>query len=187
MKSNPMKKMLYFLSLICCMAVFAACGSNDDETDYAWKLANESAFAALADSVAAHSDFTKVSIPGGPGFVYCKKRNEPGDVIGTDTAKYTSIVTVTYKGWLIDGTVFDDATYSPLTFKIDGSAYTLPNGAAGTGVSVIGGWKVVLQNMREGERLRVWIPWDLAYGTSVNGTIPAYSTLIFDITLVRIY
>ncbi|MDR1120121.1 MAG: FKBP-type peptidyl-prolyl cis-trans isomerase [Dysgonamonadaceae bacterium] len=182
-----MKKMLYPLWLICCMAVLAACGSNDDETDYAWKQANENAFNALADSVATDADFIKVSIPGGPGAVYCKKQNKADDVIGTDTAKYTDIVTVTYKGWLINGTVFEDATYIPMTFKIDGSAYTLPSGATGTGISVISGWKIALQNMREGERLRVWIPWDLAYGTSANGSIPAYSTLIFDIFLEKIY
>jgi FKBP-type peptidyl-prolyl cis-trans isomerase FklB len=40
--------------------------------------------------------------------------------------------------------------------------------------------------MKVGERWEVYIPWQQGYGSSVSGTIPAYSTLIFDVNLVSI-
>jgi FKBP-type peptidyl-prolyl cis-trans isomerase len=174
-----MKKTTRLLSVIACIALFIACGKDDEvKIDYAWKQANEAAFNALKDSVEADpTHFAAVSIPGGPGVVYCKLLNAPGDIVGTEKAKYTSTVTVTYKGWLISGAVFDDATNRPMTFKIDGSG----------GVSVIDGWKIALQNMCEGEYRRIWIPWNIGYGQGGNGNvIPGYSTLIFDIKLQNI-
>ena len=52
--------------------------------------------------------------------------------------------------------------------------------------SVISGWGVALQHMEEGDIYEVWIPQKLAYGSTVNGDIPAYSTLIFEIELVSV-
>jgi FKBP-type peptidyl-prolyl cis-trans isomerase FklB len=52
--------------------------------------------------------------------------------------------------------------------------------------SVITGWWEVLQRMGVGERWEVYIPWDLAYGSSGSSSILGYSTLIFDMQLLRI-
>ena len=52
--------------------------------------------------------------------------------------------------------------------------------------SVIVGWTTALQQMKVGDRWEVHIPQQLAYGTSGNNDIPAYSTLVFDIKLVDI-
>ena len=41
--------------------------------------------------------------------------------------------------------------------------------------------------MHIGDRWKVYIPYQLAYGKTNNGTIPAYSTLVFDVTLVSYY
>jgi peptidylprolyl isomerase/FKBP-type peptidyl-prolyl cis-trans isomerase FklB len=171
-----MKKASHLFSIVLIASVFASCGSDDDSIDYAWKEANEKAFYAIADSVDANPGvFQQIAIPGGPGAVFCKVLK---DTTGTEKPKYTSTVTVTYKGWLqATGDVFDDATYRPFTFAIDGSG----------GTSVIDGWKVALQNMKEGERWQVWIPWSLGYGVGGNGSsIPGYSTLVFDIHLEKI-
>lgn len=52
---------------------------------------------------------------------------------------------------------------------------------------VIKGWDIVLQEMREGEKRRVIIPPELAYGSrTVGGVIPAHSFLDFDIEIVEI-
>lgn len=49
----------------------------------------------------------------------------------------------------------------------------------------INGFQTALMKMHVGDRWRVYIPAALGYGASTsNSSIPAYSTLVFDITLV---
>ena len=38
--------------------------------------------------------------------------------------------------------------------------------------------------MHRGDYWRVYIPYQLGYGAVKNGTIPAYSTLIFELALI---
>ena len=45
------------------------------------------------------------------------------------------------------------------------------------------GFSTALMNMHKGDRWRVYMPYQLGYGTTVSGSIPAYSNLIFDIAL----
>jgi len=40
--------------------------------------------------------------------------------------------------------------------------------------------------MEVGDKWEVWIPWQLGYGSSASGTIPAYTTLVFEIELISI-
>lgn len=52
--------------------------------------------------------------------------------------------------------------------------------------SVVRGMQLALQHMSVGERWQVVIPWQLGYGAYINGSIPAYSTLIFEVELLDI-
>ena len=53
--------------------------------------------------------------------------------------------------------------------------------------AVIAGWRLGIVGMKEGGRRRLIIPSDLAYGSRGKPpAIPPYSTLIYDIELVRI-
>lgn len=86
------------------------------------------------------------------------------------TAK--SVVTVHYKGSLINGKVFDATEKGrPATFPLRG---------------LIEGWKIALKEMSVGARWEVVIPFNLGYGSRPAGAIKPFSTLIFDITLVRV-
>ncbi len=180
-----MKKYFYLSVLLLGIFTFVSCSDDEDDVDYTWKNTNEEAFNALADSVQSDpADFVVVSVPQGPGYIYCKKLSKEGTA--TDNPKYTSLVRVHYKGQLVNGIVFADQWYSaPFDFKIDGTSYYL-NGVGYSGIAVIKGWQVALQNMTEGETWRIWIPSALGYGISASGSIPAYSTLIFDIKLEKI-
>lgn len=83
-------------------------------------------------------------------------------------------VTVNYTGRLIDGTVFDSSSQrgKPSTFQVDG---------------VIKGWSEALQLMKEGAKWQLFIPPDLAYGTSRPGPlVPPNSVLIFDVELLKV-
>lgn len=81
-------------------------------------------------------------------------------------------VEVTYTGWLDDGCIFDSSytRSEPTRFPVNG---------------VIQGWQGSLTQMKEGERRRVEIPPDLAYGAEGSPpVIPENATLTFDIILV---
>lgn len=83
------------------------------------------------------------------------------------------IVYVHYTGRLIDGTVFDstEGDQLPALFMIR---------------DLIMGWQIALTRMHEGDRYEVTIPAKWAYGPKKMEGIPAWSTLIFDIKLVKI-
>ncbi|TLX55887.1 FKBP-type peptidyl-prolyl cis-trans isomerase [Stutzerimonas nosocomialis] len=84
------------------------------------------------------------------------------------------VVTVHYEGRLTDGTVFDSSIKR-------GSPIDLPVGG------VIPGWVEGLQLMHVGEKYKLYIPSELAYGEqSPSPMIPANSVLVFDLELLGI-
>jgi FKBP-type peptidyl-prolyl cis-trans isomerase FklB len=86
----------------------------------------------------------------------------------------TSKVLTHYHGTLIDGTLFDSSVErgEPISFKLN---------------QVIPGWTEALQLMSEGDKWRLYIPYNLAYGErGAGGVIPGYATLIFDVELIEI-
>lgn len=175
-----MKRTFYILTICLCSSLFLSCSKDDDKIDYEWKNANEAAFNELESK----TGYEKAEIPGGPGHVYYKVLKESSVTDPDSVPKYTSVVTVAYKGWLYNGAVFDKGP--KLRFKIDGTVFYI-NGKEQPATSVISGWKIALQNMREGDKWEVWIPWQLGYGSSGSGSgIPGYSTLVFEIELTKI-
>ena len=99
---------------------------------------------------------------------------------------YSDSVKVNYRGRLVpsvsyaDGYVFDQ-TYT--------GAYNPRTAMAATIAvkSVVDGFSTALQNMKIGDRWEVYIPYQLGYQTKTSGTVPAYSTLIFDMALISFY
>ena len=77
---------------------------------------------------------------------------------------------VRYTGWLINGTQFD-ANQAGFAVKI------------GTG-AVITGWDQGIIGMKVGGTRQLIIPPALAYGATANGSIPGYSILVFNITVI---
>ncbi|MCR4511042.1 FKBP-type peptidyl-prolyl cis-trans isomerase [Pseudomonas sp. GLN_6] len=88
--------------------------------------------------------------------------------------KATDVVTVHYEGKLTDGSVFDSSVErgSPIDLPVNG---------------VIPGWVEGLQLMHVGEKYKLYIPSELAYGEqSPTPAIPANSVLVFDLELIAI-
>ncbi len=85
----------------------------------------------------------------------------------------TDRVRVHYHGTLIDGTVFDSSVErgEPITFGLN---------------QVIAGWTEGVQLMPVGSKFRFYIPQELGYGAREAGSIPPYSTLIFEVELLDI-
>ncbi|WP_300729936.1 FKBP-type peptidyl-prolyl cis-trans isomerase [uncultured Bacteroides sp.] len=92
---------------------------------------------------------------------------------GTQCPNLRSIVSVHYKGELINGRVFDNSweRNCPEALRLS---------------EVIDGWQIALQMMHVGDRWMVYIPYELGYGTRSSSPIPGYSTLIFEIELFSI-
>ena len=88
--------------------------------------------------------------------------------------KATDKVRCHYEGRLLDGTVFDSSykRNEPADFPLNG---------------VIAGWTEGVQLMKEGAKYRFHIPYLLAYGEQgAGGSIPPYSTLVFDVELIKV-
>ena len=81
-----------------------------------------------------------------------------------------AMITVHYTGKLINGKVFDQTQKGrPATFRLG---------------ELITGWNTALREMPVGSRWELVIPYHLGYGSRSVGAIKAFSTLIFDITLL---
>ncbi len=114
-------------------------------------------------------------------------KSKPGVIVTTSGLQYKVIkegtgkqptaedtVEVHYKGTLIDGTEFDSSYKrgKPASFPVNG---------------VIKGWTEALQLMKEGGKLELTIPSDLAYGARGAGAnIGPHSTLLFEVELIKV-
>ncbi|MBQ7181963.1 MAG: FKBP-type peptidyl-prolyl cis-trans isomerase [Bacteroidaceae bacterium] len=88
--------------------------------------------------------------------------------------KATDTVRCHYEGRLLDGTVFDSSYRrgEPADFGLN---------------QVIAGWTEGVQLMKEGAKYRFYIPYLLGYGERGAGAgIPPYSTLVFDVELIKV-
>ncbi len=168
-------------------------GVPDPYTD--WEIRNQAYIDSIAKVAKANPNQWKVIHtykfappindlnPDVNDYVYCKIL-ENGT--GTVNPLFTDSVATHYRGQLIplyngEKVVFDQSfqgelntnVADPVVFTVDG---------------VVEGWQTVLQEMVEGDRWEIYIPYNLGYGTYGSGSdIPGYSTLIFDMQLVKIY
>lgn len=89
-------------------------------------------------------------------------------------AKKGDVLTMSYRGTLTNGKVFDETgKKAPFTFKL------------GEG-QVIKGWDQGLVGIKVGGKRKLTIPAALGYGSSAVGEIPANSTLVFEVEALRI-
>jgi FKBP-type peptidyl-prolyl cis-trans isomerase len=100
------------------------------------------------------------------------------EVVGTGAvAEAGDSVTVNYVGALTDGTVFDASA------NHGSSGFTFTLGAG----QVIKGWDVGVAGMKVGGKRKLVIPASLAYGDqAIGNVIPANSTLVFEVELVKV-
>ena len=90
------------------------------------------------------------------------------------TPKATDVVQVNYRGTLLDGTEFDSSykRNAPAEFPLN---------------RVIPGWTEGLQLIKEGGKIRLFVPSQLAYGSrSAGGVIGPDETLVFDVELLKV-
>jgi len=85
-----------------------------------------------------------------------------------------SLLWVNYKGYLTNDTVFD-------------SSYKNGKPAELELASMIAGWKEGLPLIGAGGKMQLFVPSELAYGSTGKNSIPPNTVLLFDIELVDFY
>ena len=193
-----MQKLLYItLALLATMmpAMLTSCSeTTDEDTEYAdWQSRNDTYFTSIYNQAGTHiaNGDTNWKV------IRCYTKDpetvDPTDYIvaevlteSTDNTSplFTDSVKVHYRG-----TLMPSASY-PNGYQFDSSwtgDYNLNTMMPSSGVTsgYIDGFSTALMNMHQGDRWRVYIPYALGYNTTEKTGIPAYSTLVFDLTLVK--
>jgi FKBP-type peptidyl-prolyl cis-trans isomerase len=136
--------------------------SEANKAKYATSIAEGAKF--LAENKAKPG---VVTLPSGVQYVILKNATGP-------KPKASDEVTVHYKGTLLNGKQFDSSydRNEPITLELD---------------KVIPGWTEGVQQMPVGSKFKFFIPYKSGYGEQGAGeNIPPYSTLIFEIELLKI-
>ena len=118
---------------------------------------------------------------------------------GTETALFTDSVLYTYRGSLIpsktykNGYVFEQTFLGDFDWATAGmlkacASWNPVKTSSGTVNSLFTeGFCTALQHMKKGDRWKVYIPYQLAYGEAGSSSIPGYSIIIFEIAIADVW
>jgi FKBP-type peptidyl-prolyl cis-trans isomerase FklB len=176
-------KALIGASLLVTSTLLAGCNREPEVKDaQAPVTEQETAVAAPDDGLPA-----ALSLDANQKFL-ADSRAKPGTIVRPSGLQYRvleagagasptsgdDLVTVTYKGWTIDGAVFDQTP--------EGQTAQFPAG------QLIAGWVEALSLMKEGDSWEIVLPSDIAYGEAGagGGAIPPNQTLVFQMKLISV-
>ena len=176
MRRIHLHSLLWLLAILLLPVAVTSCSESDsnDEEFANWQSRNDTYF----DNVYSTRQATD-----------CIVVRVVKEGTGSGCPLYTDSVLVDYQGKLIPSTSY------PAGFVFDQSWYgddyaeesARPSHLIVSGV--VDGFATALQNMHIGDNWIVYIPYQLGYGSTAqsNGSIPAYSNLVFDIHLRGYY
>ena len=189
----------YFICGVAAVIALASCQEEDNTLEEYpnWQVTNDDYFAGLVvdamtkistDESSRWALFPFYSFPAEANvelkysdYIVVQKLEDAPEY-ETTSPMLTDSVEVHYVGRLLPSTTytggyefdrsfpepFDPATATPAKFSVKG---------------VVKGFATALMNMHRGDRWKVYIPYQLGYGSTATTNIPAFSTLIFDIRL----
>lgn len=161
---------------------FSGCGDDSTWQQYEeWRQANDEFYYAQvdlkdADGTPFYKQLSPAWYPGSGVLIHYF--NDRAKTEGNLSPMVNSTVDVKYIGRLYNDVAFDSSFTQ--TANGDSIFRTQPS-------STIEGWQIALTDMRVGDSCRVVIPYPQGYQAQSTGSIPPYSTLVFDIKLVDIY
>ena len=189
---------LLFATLAVFPFLMCACSEQGAENEYDdWEQKNVTYIDSIAKVAQANADgswtiykaytlgdSTQLYNGQNSRFIYVQKLKSGS---GTASPLYTESVRVHYTGHLIPSKTYTqgynfDKSFAGEELNTDTDVPSLLSVS-----STVVGFATALQYMKVGDRWKVYIPYQLGYGTTTTTKIPAYSTLIFDMTLARIY
>ena len=187
-----------FLSALVLLTFFS-CKETEEFDDHAnWKSRNQeyiskiaSAYSSTVPENPSKGDRFKIlsyrmnpeKSWGNSYYVFCEVL-ESGS--GTESPAFTDSVRFNYRVRLIPTDYYPDGQVVDQSFKtatLDPSV-NIPSSFSVSGV--IEGVTTALMRMHCGDYWRLYVPYSMGYGTSGRGTIPGYSTLIFEINLTEL-
>ncbi len=83
----------------------------------------------------------------------------------------SSKITIKYRGYFTDHSVFDESWDSSATFYLS---------------NLIRGWQIGIPLLKPGGKGTLFIPSNLGYGSNGSGSIPGDTVIIFDIELIEV-
>lgn len=191
------KDILYILMLMMTAVGLSSCNEDNNTPDEYpdWKARNEEYFNKIYKEAVSDAK-TNPNVKVIRNWSLPETHNKPEDFIvvkvlkkgtGTQLPLYTDTAYIHYQGRLIPSTSYPkgmifDQTW--ITEEFNPNTNT-PKKFAVSGV--VSGFTTALQYMRAGDRWVIYIPYQLGYGAKNNNKIPAYSTLVFDVTLAGSY
>lgn len=162
--------MKYFTLFFFAMFLLAACTKDDDGPTLDDQLreaiernpAQHAADIQLIQDYLAAEGITAQSTSSGLHYVI--ETAGVGDHPGLN-----AVVAVFYKGYFLDGDVFDQTNANPVSFPLK---------------NVILGWQEGIQLFKKDGKGKLFLPSALAYGSNPPPGIPANAVLAFDVELV---
>lgn len=200
-----MRKIQYILTSVAVLLAMAlsSCSENLNEVEEYpdWQSTNESYFSNIyttaKNSIAAGGDNWKIF----RGFSLNEDiaTHDYNHIVvevleegtGSGCPLYTDSVKVHYLGRLLPSTSYTSGYVFAQSYYGDYNPNTASpvNLAVATNTYTPDGLCTALQQMHIGDRWRIYVPYQLGYGTSTSSTlgIPGYSTLVYELTLVAYY
>ena len=186
-------KLFWLLALLLTSGAVVSCSETDEDAtvgEFAdWQARNDAYFYTLEDSLASNPlvwkkliTYSKAATATNPNtdYIYVKvlvRSDETGSPLYTDTAR------VAYRGRLIPSATDPEGYVFNKTFVGNFDIHTTDVSNLAV-KNYVDGFATALMYMHKGDYWRVYIPYQLGYGSQTKNAIPAYSTLIFDLILI---
>lgn len=197
-----MTKSFKILAALClgiiCLGI-ASCKEKNEETEFVnWDARNHvylDSIATLANSgvggwkkcLVWHSDSSVLqSNPDITRFVYYRITEEGS---GTCSPLWTDSVRVHFLGHLLPSTTYPQGFVFAKTYNGDevDESTDVPRLFTPSNVTYPQGFVTVIQKMVAGDKAEIVVPYTLGYGAEGSGSVPGYSTLIYEAKLARVY
>lgn len=188
-----MSKKIYLFSLVLLALTFTACSETEETGRYDnWRARSEAFIDSIANVYAGQQNgsitvtdekerlYPFTDLTNGQT-IYAKKRISRDGVKDDDKPVYTSKVSAYYRMSYFNGDVVQQNFAGTEPDEFDVPSEFLLN-------EEISGWGYTLTEMAEGEFWTLYIPYQSGYGsgTGSDGSLQAYSALVYDVKLDKI-
>ena len=188
-----MSKKIYLFSLVLLALTFTACSETEETGRYDnWRARSEAFIDSIANVYAGQQNgsitvtdekerlYPFTDLTNGQT-IYAKKRISRDGVKDDDKPVYTSKVSAYYRMSYFNGDVVQQNFAGTEPDEFDVPSEFLLN-------EVISGWGYTLTEMAEGEFWTLYIPYQSGYGsgTGSDGSLQAYSALVYDVKQIQI-